>query len=145
MRRDHIGAHTKTDLKGHLLWIPKYGKRVRTGPVAVRARAGLRPIAVEHELDLITGQGGSDNVHRFLQDKPQQDLSKLVQGLKGISSSVRLQEFAHRRKQFWGRQLWARGYRAVRSGNSTEELSQKSIEEQEGAPMLDDSRLTIDS
>jgi putative transposase len=56
-----------------------------------------------------------------------------------------LQEFAHLHKQFWGRPLWARGYLAVSSGTITDELIQKYIEEQEGEPLIDDSRFTIDS
>jgi len=145
MRRYQIGAHTKTDLKVHLIWIPKYRKRVLTGQVAVRARDVLRQIAVEHELEIITGKEASDHVHMFIQYKPHQDISKIVQWLKGISSRVMLQEFAHLRKQFWGRHLWARGYLAVSSGNITDELIQKYIEEQEGEPLIDDSRFTIDS
>jgi len=56
MRRHKIGAHTKTDLKVHLVWIPKYRKRVLTGQVAIRARDILRQIAIEHELEIITGK-----------------------------------------------------------------------------------------
>jgi putative transposase len=93
----------KTDVKVHVIWIPQYRKRVLTGQVAVRARDVLRQIAVEHELDLITGKMASDHVHMFLQYKPHQDLSQIVQGLKGSSSRVMLQEFAHLRKQCWGR------------------------------------------
>ncbi|MGE0680661.1 MAG: IS200/IS605 family transposase [Candidatus Binatia bacterium] len=109
MRRYQVGAHTKTDLKVHLIGIPKYRKRALTGPVAVRVRDVLRQIAVEHELDIITGKVARDHVHMFLQYKPHQDISKIVQWLKGISSRVMLQEFPHLRKQFWGRHLWARG------------------------------------
>jgi putative transposase len=145
MRRYQIGAQTKTDLTVPLSWIPQYRKRVLTGPVAVRVRDRLRQSAVEHELDIISGKVGSDHVHMFLCYKPHQDISKIVQWLKGISSRVRLQEFAHLRKQFWGRHFWARGYLAVSSGNITEELIQKYIDEQEGEPMTDDSRFTIDS
>jgi putative transposase len=105
----------------------------------------LRQIAVEHELDILTGKVASDHVHMFLQYKPHQDISKIVQWLTGISSRVRLQEFAHLRKQLWGRHLWARGDLAVSAGNSTDELIQRYIEEQEGEPMIDESRLTIDS
>lgn len=78
----------------HLIWIPKYRKRVLTGQVAVRARGVLRQVAVEHEIDSITGQVASDPVHMFLQYKPHQDISKIVQWLKRISSRVMLQEFA---------------------------------------------------
>jgi len=88
MRRYQLGAHTRSDLKVHLIWIPKYRKKVLIGPVAVRARDILRQIALEHELDIITGKVASDHVHMFISYRPNQDVSKIVQWLKGISSRV---------------------------------------------------------
>jgi putative transposase len=38
-----------------------------------------------------------------------------------------LQEFAHLRKQFWGRHLWARGYFAVISGTITDTMIEEYI------------------
>ena len=122
MRRYQIGAQTKTDLTGHLLWIPQYRKRVLTGQVAVRARDRVRQSAVEHELESITGKVASEHVHMFIQYKPHQDISKIVQWLQGISARGRLPEVAHLRKQFWGRHLWARGYFCCSSGNVTDEI-----------------------
>ncbi len=58
-----------------------------------------------------------------------QDIGKIAQWLKGISSRVLLQEFAHLRKQGWGRHLWARGYLAVTSGTITNEMIEQYIEE----------------
>jgi putative transposase len=144
MRRYQLGAHTKTDLKAHLIWLPKYRKRVLTGPVAVRARDVLRQIAMEHEIEIITGKISIDHVHMFVGYRPMQDVSQIVQWLKGISSRILLSEFPHLRKQFWGRHLWARGYLAVSSGNITDELIQQYIQEQEGEPVTDDSRFEID-
>ena len=144
MRRYQLGAHTKSDLKVHLIWIPKYRKKVLVGPVAIRARDVLRQIALEHELDIITGKVASDHVHMFISYRPNQDISKIVQWLKGISSRILLSEFPHLKKQFWGRHLWARGYLAVSSGNITDEMIQQYIQEQEGGPMVDDSRFAID-
>ena len=48
-----MGAHTKSDLKVHLVWIPKYRKQVLTGEVAIRARDLIRQIAMQHELEII--------------------------------------------------------------------------------------------
>ena len=144
MRRYTLGAHTKSDLKVHLVWIPKYRKRVLTGAVAVRARDILRQIAIEHELDVITGKIASDHVHMFIAHRPAQSVSKMVQWLKGISSRILLSEFPHLRKQFWGRHFWARGYLAVSSGNITDEIIQQYIDDQEGEPVADDSRFQID-
>ena len=144
MRRYKIGAHTKTDLKVHLIWIPKYRKQVLKGQVAIRTRDVLRQIALEHELDVISGKIAKDHVHMFIGYRPTQNISKIVQWLKGISSRILLSEFAHLRKQFWGRHLWARGYLAVSSGNITDEMIQQYIEAQEGEPIIDDSRFPID-
>ena len=144
MRRYQLGAHTKSELKVHLIWIPKYRKKVLVGPVAIRARDVLRQIAMEHELDIITGKVASDHVHMFLTYRPTQDISKIMQWLKGISSRILLSEFPHLKKQFWGRHLGARGYLAVSSGNITDEMIQQYIQEQEGEPVTDDSRFEID-
>ncbi len=145
MRRYTLGAHTKTDLKVHLVWIPKYRKRVLKGEVAVRTRDILRQIAIEHELEVITGKVAVDHVHMFIAYRPTQNISKIMQWLKGISSRVLLSEFPHLKRQFWGRHFWARGYLAVSSGNITDEMIQKYIDEQEGEPVYDDSRIQIDS
>ena len=144
MRRYQLGAHTKSDLKVHLIWIPKYRKRLLTGQVAIRTRDVLRQIALEHELDIITGKVSSDHVHMFIAYRPTQAISKIVQWLKGISSRILLSEFAHLRKQCWGKHLWARGYLAVSSGNITDEMIEQYIQEQEGEPLADDSRFQID-
>jgi putative transposase len=139
-----VGAHTKHDLKVHLVWVPKYRKKVLSGAVAVRVRDLLRQIAMEHELEIISGKVARDHVHLFIGYRPTQQISQMVQWLKGISSRMLLQEFPHLRKQFWGRHVWARGYLAVSSGRITDEMVQQYIEEQEGEPMLDDSRFPID-
>lgn len=144
MRRYKLGAHTKTDLKVHLIWIPKYRKKVLTGQVAIRTRDLLRQIAMEHEIDVISGKVSADHIHMFIGYRPTQNVSKIVQWLKGISSRMLLLEFKHLQKQFWGRHLWARGYLAVSSGNITDEMIQAYIEEQEGEPIIDDSRFQID-
>ena len=145
MRRYQLGAHTKTDLKVHLVWVPKYRKKVLTGEIAIRARDILRQIAMEHEIDIISGKVSSDHVHVFVSYRPNQDISQIVQWLKGISSRILLSEYPHLKKQFWGRHFWARGYFAVSSGNITDEMIQQYIEEQEGESIADDSRFTIDN
>ena len=127
------------------MWLPKYRKPVLTGEVAVRVRDLIRQIAAEHELEIISGKVARDHVHVFVGYRPNQDVSQIMQWLKGISSRVLLQEFPHLRKRFWGRHFWARGYLAVSSGNITDEMVKEYIEEQEGEQIIDDSRFPIDS
>ena len=145
MHQYRLGAHTKTDLKAHIVWIPKYRKKLLVGEVAIRVRDVLRQIATEHDLLIISGKIARDHVHVFLSYRPNQDISKIVQWLKGISSRVMLQEFPHIKKQCWGQHLWARGYLAVSSGTITDEMIKEYIKEQEGEPVEDLNRFQIDS
>ena len=144
MRRYRKGAHTTYDVKVHLVWIPKYRKKVLIGPVAIRVRDLIRQIAMEHEIQIISGKVGRDHIHVLISYLPHQNISKIAQWLKGTSSRVLLQEFAHLRRQFWGRHLWARGYLAVSTGTITDEMIEAYIAEQEGEPLQDDSRFVID-
>ena len=145
MRHYRLGAHTKSELKVHLVWIPKYRKAVLTGDVALRVRDLLRQIAAEHELEIVSGKVARDHVHLLLSYRPNQHVSQMVQWLKGISSRVLLQEFPHLKKKFWGRHFWARGYLAVSSGTITDEMIREYIEEQDGEQIPDDSRFPIDN
>ena len=144
MRHYRVGPHTKSDCKAHLVWVPKYRKAVLVGPVALRVRDLLRQIAMEHELEILEGKVARDHVHLRIAYRPHQSLSMIVQWLKGISSRMLLEEFAHLRRQFWGRHLWARGYFAVTSGTITDAVIKEYIAEQEGEPVQDDSRFRID-
>ena len=99
---------------------------------------------MEHELDIISGKVAKDHVHMFIGYSPTQNISKIMQWLKGISSRILLAEFSHLKKQFWGRHLWARGYLAISSGNITDEAIQQYIDAQEDEPVVDDSRFQID-
>ncbi len=115
------------------------------GDVAIRVRDLIRQIAMEHELTIISGKVACDHIHVLVGYRPHNDVSTIVQWLKGISSRILLQEYPHLRKKFWGKHLWARGYLAVTTGTITDEMVEKYISEQEGEPLMDDSRFVIDS
>ena len=104
----------------------------------------MRQIALEHELEIISGKVANDHIHIFIAYRPIQNVSKIMQWLKGIPSRILLSEFAHLRIQFWYRHLGSRCYLAVSSGNITDEMIQSYIEEQEGEPVIDNSRFQID-
>ena len=86
MRRYQTGAHTKHDLQVHLVWIPKYRKKVLTGAVAVRVRDLIRQIAMEHEVHIVSGKVARDHVHVLVDLHRTVALAALVQQLKGASA-----------------------------------------------------------
>ena len=86
----------------------------------MRTRDVLCQMAIDHELDIISREVSKDHIQMFISHGPRQNLCKIVQWLKGISSRILLSEFAHLRKVVLGRHLWARRYLAVSSGNITD-------------------------
>jgi putative transposase len=72
------------------------------------------------------------------------EVSKVVQYLKGASSRILLEEFAHLRKQFWDRHFWERETWQLDPVTLTDEVIRQYIDEQEGEP-VDDNQFLIDS
>ena len=82
----------------------------------------IREICREHEVTIMKGHVSKDHVHLMVSIPPQVTVSRLVQWLKGKTSRKLLVEYAHLRKAFWGRHVWARGYFCCSSGNVTDEV-----------------------
>ena len=57
-----------------------------------------------------------------------------MQSLKGKTSRKLLMEYKSLSRAFWGRHMWARGYFVASSGNVTDEVIMKYIEEQGKEP-----------
>jgi putative transposase len=132
MRLIRHGSHTSFDLKVHLVWIPKYRKRVLVGPVGEAVRDLVRSICAELKLHIVSGKVAPDHVHLFLSYPPHLAISDIVQRLKGKSSYKLFQLFPGIRKTFWGKHFWARGYFAASSGTITDATIQAYIESQQG-------------
>lgn len=124
------GAHTVFEIHLHLVWVTKYRKPILAGEVGVRVRDLIRQICRGEDVEILKGHVSRDHVHLFVSVPPQVTISRLVQRLKGKSSYKMLAEYAHLRRAFWGRHLWARGYFCCSSGNVTDEVIAAYIEEQ---------------
>ena len=135
-------SHTKYDLKYHLVWITKYRRAVLSGVVGTRVRELVRQICRVNEI--VKGHVEKDHVHLFVSVPPYLSVSKVMQYLKGKTSHKLLMEFAHLRRQFWGRHLWARGYFAASSGNVTDEVIMQYIATQGQEPSESDEDFKIE-
>jgi putative transposase len=134
-------AHTRFDIKFHLVWITKHRKKLLRGHVGLRLRQIVRTICAELEVEILKGHVSGDHVHLFVSCPPHVSASDLVQRLKGKSSRKLMQEYGHLSKLCWGRHLWARGFFVASSGNVTDEVIMEYIRTQEQAKGDDDFRV----
>ncbi len=93
---------------------------------------------MEHEIHVISGKVAIDHIHILISYRPNHDISKIVQWLKGISSRVLLQEFSHLRKKFRGRHFGACDCLAVSTCSIIDELIKTYIDEHKGKSARND-------
>src|ERR1700684_2712174 len=111
------------------------------GNIGLRARELLREIALSHEMAIRAGAINRDHVHLLLSIPPHLSVSRAVQYLKGKSAHKLLTEYQSLRKRYWGQHLWARGIWVATSGNVTDEVWKKYIEDQK--PEIPDDHFTV--
>ncbi len=124
------GAHTTHRLRYHLVWIPKYRKRVLTGAVAARLDELLRQACATNRWGLEELNIQPDHVHLLVQARPPEDVSGMIRLLKGGASRVIRLEFPALEEFLWGSHFWADGYFAETVGKVDEETIRRYIREQ---------------
>lgn len=137
MSRYRKGSHTTYLCTYHFVFIPKYRRPVLRGEIGTRLRDLIRAICAQHEVDIVKGHIRPDHVHLLLSVPPTMAPSRVMQAIKGKTSYKLLHEYRSLRKAFWGRHLWARGYFVATSGNVTDELIARYIEDQDVEPEED--------
>ena len=133
MSKDFIHrARGVSDLKAHLVLVPKYRRKVFTDPMLTRLEEVFRDLMKKWEGRLIEFNGESDHVHILIQYNPQTELSKLINNLKTVSSRYLRKEFADEiNKVYWKDVLWTIGYFIASCGGVTVEELKQYIENQD--------------
>ena len=121
MKKYWSGAHTLHRLMYHIVWIPKYRKRVLNGRLAERLKELLYECAQINDWEIQELNIQEDHVHLIVQIKPSISLSDAVQYLKGGTSKKIREEFPELKEFLWGTNLWSDGYFAETVGSVNEE------------------------
>ena len=114
------GSQTTHRLMYHLVWVPKYRKRVLRGKVAERLAALIQECADLQRWKIEELNIQEDHVHVLVRMRPEVSVSRMVQLFKGMTSKVIREEFPELKEFLWGKSFWADGYFAETSGQVNE-------------------------
>jgi putative transposase len=103
-------AHTKWDCKYHVVFIPKYRKKVIYGDVRNYMGEIFHELASHRECRIEEGHLIRDHVHMCISIPPKYAVSKVVGYIKGKSAIAIARQFGKRTRNFTGENFWARGY-----------------------------------
>ncbi len=137
-------SHSVYDIKYHVVWITKYRKPVISKDIGVRLRELIRQICSSMDIQIIKGHVSRDHVHVMMSVPPYVSVSQMMKRIKGRTSRKLFDEYRGLKKALWGQHLWARGYFAATTGNVTDEVIIKYIEEQSKMERAKDEEFKVD-
>lgn len=133
------GAHTTHRLRYHLVWIPKYRKRVLEGTIATRLTQLLHEGCQVNSWEVHELSVQPDHIHLLIQISARESVSAVVQILKGGTSKQLRLEFADLKEFLWGKSFWAAGYFAESVGVHEESVVRRYIRNQRSSPKAQES------
>ena len=124
-------SHSRWDCKYHLVFVPKYRKKVIFGEIRKFLGPIFHELARQKECRIVEGHLMRDHVHMCIEIPPKYAVSSIVGFLKGKSAIAIARQFSGKERNFNGENFWARGY-AVSTVGFEEEAVRRYIREQEG-------------
>ena len=112
----------------HLIWCPKYRRKVLIPPIDARLKELVNEVADEHGWSVKEVEVMPDHIHLFIKICPTDNIAYVVNQLKGRTSRVLREEFPELKKRIPS--LWTRSYYAESVGCISEDTIRRYIENQ---------------
>lgn len=116
--------------KYHVVWCPKYRRKVLTEDIATRLKELIRQKTSELKSEIIELEVMPDHVHLLVEVDPQFGIHRLVKNIKGYTSRMLRQEFKTLRTRL--PTLWTNSYCVITCGGAPLSVIKKYIEQQKG-------------
>jgi putative transposase len=128
-------SHSRWDCKYHVVFIPKYRRRVLYGKIRSALGGLFHSLAKQKECTIIEGHIMLDHIHMCISIPPKYAVASVIGFLKGKSAIAVAKQFSGKDRNYAGEHLWARGYAVSTVGFELETI-RKYIREQEGQDKL---------
>ena len=103
-------AHTKWNCKYHVVFAPKYRRKVFFNEKREAIRDIIRTLCQWKGVEIIEGEICPDHVHLLLSIPPKMSVSGFMGYLKGKSSLMIFQRFGNMKFAYRNREFWCKGY-----------------------------------
>ena len=114
----HSLSHTKWNCKYHVVFAPKYRRKVFYGEKRLEIGAILRELCNWKGVNIIQAEVCIDHVHMLIEIPPKMSVSSFMGFLKGKSSIMIYEKWGNLKYKYRGRQFWCRGYYVDTAGKN---------------------------
>lgn len=136
MKDNNSLAHTTWNCKYHIVFAPKYRRKVFFGERRLEIGAILRSLCEWKGVKIIGAEVCPDHVHMLVEIPPKLSVSGFMGYLKGKSSVLIYQKWANMKFKYRNREFWCRGYYVDTVGKN-----KKAIQEYIANQLKEDKRM----
>lgn len=122
-------SHSSWDCKYHVVFVPKYRKKVIYGKLRQQLGAIFHELSRQKECKIVEGNLVIDHVHMCIAIPPKHAVASIIGFLKG-KSAIAIARMSGKQRNFNGENFWARGYAVSTVGYDLEAI-RKYIRDQE--------------
>ena len=117
-------AHTKWECKYRIVFAPKYRRQVIYGKIKEDIGKMLRKLCEYKGIEILEAEACKDHVHMLVSIPPKYSVSQIMGYLKGKSSLMIFEKYAHMKYKYGNRHFWCRGYYVSTVGRNKRVIEQ---------------------
>ena len=117
-------SHTKWECKYHIVFAPKYRRKVFYGEKRVEIGKILRMLCDWKKIEIVEAEVCQDHVHMLVKIPPKVSVSSFVGYLKGRSSLMIYEKYPELKYKYRNREFWCRGYYVDTVGKNAKKIEE---------------------
>ena len=117
-------THTRWNCKYHIVFAPKYRRKVFYGEKRREIGAILRTLCNWKNIRIIEAEVCPDHVHMLVEIPPKVAISGFMGYLKGKSSLMIYEKYPELRYKYRNREFWCKGYYVDTVGKNTRAIKE---------------------
>lgn len=117
-------AHTKWNCKYHIVFAPKYRRKVFFGQKRFEIGGIIRELCRWKGVELLSAEACPDHIHILVAIPPKMSVSSFMGFLKGKSSLMIYEKWGNMKFKYRNRQFWCRGYHVDTVGKNEKKIAE---------------------
>ena len=117
-------AHTTWNCKYHIVFAPKYRRKVFYNEKRMEIGQILRQLCEWKGITILEAEVCPDHVHMLVEIPPKYSVSSVMGFLKGKSSIMIYSKWGNMRYKYRNREFWCRGYYVDTIGKNTKKIKE---------------------
>ena len=120
----HSLSHSKWNCKYHIVFAPKYRRKVFYGTKRLEIGQILRQLCNWYGVTLLEAEACPDHIHMLVEIPPKHLVSSFMGYLKGKSSIMIYNKWGNMKYKYQNRSFWCRGYYVDTVGKNTKAITE---------------------